>query len=297
MSSPDPGGAVGLSMSHISPPGREAHSTRTTARRILLASDTRPQPVITVAVGGSLLRVQNACYPAPERAGHKRGVVKQFSQDSRRRLTDLMASINRQRLASIPLFMTLTYPNDWPADPATWKGHLDALLKRLARRWPEASAIWRMEFQRRGAPHFHLLVFGVRFISAQWLARAWYHVVGSEDLRHLGAGTEVKRIKSWRGVLWYVAKYMCKAADGMPAGPVGRWWGVMNRECLPIDLLAIPVGHRDFFTFRRVLIRYCQARRRQDPKQRYRPKVHSEYLGLKVFTEYPVMLQLLRAVA
>jgi hypothetical protein len=290
-------------MSHISPPGRR-HSSRTTARRVLLADDARPQPVITVAVGGSLLRVQNAKYQAPERAGGKRGRITGFSNDSRRRLIDLMASINRQQAKRPPLFITLTYPATWPEDPAVWKGHLDTFLKRFGRRWPDAAAVWKLEFQARGAPHFHLMVFGVAFVAARWVAEAWADVVASADSRHRQAGTEVRRVRSWGGAMHYVAKYFSKATVENIPGHVGRYWGVHNREALPIELLAIPIGHGDFFRFRRVLLRFCISRfhaerdrtDRCEGRARFKPKIRSEYLGCKVYCDYPVMLQLLRSI-
>ncbi|MBI5849316.1 MAG: hypothetical protein HZB31_15450 [Nitrospirae bacterium] len=49
-----------------------------------------------------------------------------------------------------------------------------------------------MEFQERGAPHFHILVTGI--IDRQELSRMWFDVVGSGDPRHLQAGTSIQFI-------------------------------------------------------------------------------------------------------
>jgi hypothetical protein len=55
--------------------------------------------------------------------------------------------------------MTLTYPHQYPKDPEACKGHLKALRKRLERRYGPFTAFWRMGIQKRGAFHFHLLLF------------------------------------------------------------------------------------------------------------------------------------------
>src|SRR5205823_1017705 len=132
---------------------------------------------------------------------HVRGQINGFSFAARRRLLRLCAEVDRRECRLLPLFVTLTYPSVWPADPADWKRQLDRFFHRLKRGWPDAAAIWRLEFQRRGAPHFHLLVFGLEFLPATWVAAAWYEIVGSGDLKHLQAGTQVVRVKSWRGVM------------------------------------------------------------------------------------------------
>ncbi len=49
-----------------------------------------------------------------------------------------------------------------------------------------------LEFQDRGAPHYHILITGI--IERQKLSRMWYEVVGSDDPRHLQAGTSIQFI-------------------------------------------------------------------------------------------------------
>src|SRR5262245_28394097 len=127
--------------------------------------------------------------------GGQRGTIRGFSRASRRRMLRWVQTIDRE-MSGMPLFVTLTYPGDWPGDPRRWKRDLDAWLKRLRRAQPAAWAVWRLEPQRRGAPHYHLLVFGVDCLPIEWLSRTWFEVVGSGDLRHLVAGTQVQRVRS-----------------------------------------------------------------------------------------------------
>lgn len=135
----------------------------------------------------------------------------------------------------LPLFVTLTYPAQYSDNPADWKNNLDNLASRLHRKFPQASFVWRLEFQKRGAPHYHLLVYGIVLdlqTTRAWFARAWYEVVGSGDVKHLQAGTQADRCRDWRGVVSYAAKYLGKL-DAAEHENVGRWWGAYRRENLP----------------------------------------------------------------
>lgn len=92
-------------------------------------------------------------------------MVTGWSRKSRARMVATLAELD---LAPIflsfnsPAMVTLTYPGDWESvapDGETVKMHLQAFFKRYERAWSEKwTGIWKLEFQRRGAPHFHLLM-------------------------------------------------------------------------------------------------------------------------------------------
>jgi hypothetical protein len=77
------------------------------------------------------------------------------------------------------------------------RGKLGSVTWTLFGKWlrryskGRCGAIWKLELQDRGAPHFHLLIFGLRYLPAALLARRWYEIVGSGDVNHLSAGTSV----------------------------------------------------------------------------------------------------------
>jgi hypothetical protein len=176
----------------------------------------------------------------------------------------------QQTLCAIPvehvgrglLFITLTYPREYPGDWRLWKRQLDTMSKRLARKFPRFGAVWKLEPQMgRGArglgfaPHFHLVVVGLPYIAKSWLSESWYNVVGSRDPRHLVAGTQVQLARSHRGVVSYAAKYAAKK-QSLPHtwdGGVGRWWGVFGRGNLGIIWLWAPISQPEFFRVTRVL--------------------------------------------
>jgi len=207
------------------------------------------------------------------RGGGIRGAISEFTEGSRYRLMKWLASLDD---GVMPYFLTFTYPDSYDAsDPGDWKRHIDIFAKRLARRWPGAFAVWRLERMPRKSgvhvgklyPHFHLLVWGVLFTKEElqplsidqgtevddlralqlWVSRSWFEVVGTGDEKHLQAGTRCEKIRSRRGVLWYVSKYIAKIEDdpglskahisppsGESAPGVGRWWGAVGRDNAPV---------------------------------------------------------------
>jgi hypothetical protein len=197
------------------------------------------------------------------RVGGRRGSVKGFSAASRKRCLRLMACIDRYLLKWLPIFMTLTYHHNIPADPKEWKLQLASFCKRLERRWPDASIVWKLEPQRRGAPHFHLLVFGVETIPHEWVAQAWNEIVEPGNELHLQAGTQVKRAQSWNGVMSYAAKYIGKEHEGFSEqyGSVGRFWGVRRGDLLPIKIDSVSVTWNEYFKLRRVMRGYIERKR------------------------------------
>jgi len=99
----------------------------------------------------------------------------------------------------VPAMVTLTYPGDWECvapDGTSVKRHMVLWRKRFQREWGEpARYIWKLEFQRRGAPHIHLWMAppqspgrtGRTFWN--WLSQEWADIVAHPDpeqrARHL----------------------------------------------------------------------------------------------------------------
>ena len=177
--------------------------------------------------------------------GGPRGKIKAFSEASRRRMLRMIAKLEQTRK---PFWMDLTYPDEFFNERMDGKrlkeSHLKKFYQRLGYAFPEVSLIWKLEYKGRksgkhvGAmfPHFHLLVWGLHdenlYDLRQMVARMWWEVCGQLSEKHLEAGTSVSRIKSYRGVFFYAAKYMGKEVEEA-VSEVGRWWGVKGRENLP----------------------------------------------------------------
>lgn len=109
---------------------------------------------------------------------------------------------------------------------------LDALRKRLERGGYTGSWFWWVEFQKRGAPHIHLLVdLGDRLPEADfrawadWLTRAWARAY-REDPEVFRAATRIEALRF--GDLRYARAYATKVRqkDFPFEAKWGRSWGV-----------------------------------------------------------------------
>jgi len=171
------------------------------------------------------------------RGGGQRGKVDPgFSPQSRKRLFDLLNTLNEHAMRKA-LFVTLTYKRDY-VKPKEVKSNLKSFIQSIRRNYPLHSGIWKLEFQRRGSPHFHIIVFG-RYIPHDWVAVQWNRIAENGDRDHLRAGTEVRAVKDRRSACAYVGKYMGKLAKEEAKEHVGRLWGVFNRKALPVSRVEI----------------------------------------------------------
>jgi hypothetical protein len=201
------------------------------------------------------------------KGGGKRGIVEEFSSDAQRRLLRLVNSFDqRAHAAKLYRFITLTYPKEFPAARAT-KTHLDAVIKRFERQWGPRGLVWKLEAQRRGAPHYHLLLLMGSEATLQelnWWAENWCEVIG-EPLYgdcwkvHMGAAGGnsrqcVEAVRDWNGVAVYCGKYLAKPCGNTDEWQApGRWWGVRRRELLPIETRVEDVDREVGIKARRVL--------------------------------------------
>lgn len=210
--------------------------------RSLPLSTTHIRPFVEYCAGGSLFKTSKGGRLEGQKGGAKRGAIKGFSYGSRRRLMTTVAKVRLD--AELPLFVTLTYPDTFP-EPKESKEHLMMFEKRLLRAFEEAGAIWKLEPQERGAPHYHLMLWGVALETAQRLIPTiWYQVAGGGDPKHLawhrgecGRGNVncAQPVRSWRGVRSYASKYLGKTFEVAGWGKkwTGRYWGIIRRKNIP----------------------------------------------------------------
>jgi hypothetical protein len=153
----------------------------------------------------------------------KRERVYGLSKSAIRRFLRFSMSLDLRQAA---IAIGLTYPDDFPEDQKQWHKHLNALKKRLLRRFSqmrrnaqgkrqytsEFSAFWRIEFTVRqsgevkegqAAPHVHIVLFLKNQEPAKlseewqtefraWLKKSWYEIVGSKNKDHLNVGAWMK---------------------------------------------------------------------------------------------------------
>lgn len=188
----------------------------------------------------------------------KRGVIKKFSFKSQRRLR--LFARNTSHLWKV--FFHLTYPNDFSSDGKKVKKHLDKFLKRLVRYCPDIKFIWVIEFQERGAPHFHILTD--KEIDKNWLSQNWYEVVNSGDEKHLRAGTKVEAVKSENHAMAYVIGYLKKLKQKIVPKEyqnVGRFWA-HSKNILKSSGYTVTAKENNLKRNTRMLRRWYKAKMR-----------------------------------
>jgi hypothetical protein len=232
-----------------------------------------------------------------------RGAITEWSRRSRQRMVETFAGLNYSPMARegcTPGMLTLTYPGDWLSVAPTAKAakrHKRAFRKAWHRAFGwKLPAVWKLEFQRRGAPHFHML--GPCPASAPagwhhedcaadcpqvhafttWLSWTWAGIVGAdresgEFRRHVLAGTGVDfsaNMTDPRRIGIYFLKHGTKTADDkeyqhivpaawLESGGAGRFWGFWELEKTDV---VVPVDVRQYVTARRLLRRVAKARAR-----------------------------------
>jgi hypothetical protein len=222
---------------------------------------------VSSSVGGSVSTLsfenstpRNYGSPPMRRGGGIRDRVRGFSRRSRRNLLRRLASINRAAFKAFKgrlISITLTYPHEYPEDPELCKNHLKALRRRLQRKFGDFAGFWRMGIQRRGAWHFHLLLFvgpstGPIGELRRFISSSWYEVTGKVSEGHLRAGTRVEAVKKWKQATSYVERYMAKPEEFPEGLETGRIWGIWNEELLPVRWETVEVSLRDAYKIRRI---------------------------------------------
>lgn len=122
--------------------------------------------------GMDAVKVRRECrYPISDLRsnGGKKDIVKEFSRRSRNQM------IEKMQLCSVEWksMITLTYPQEYPMSGRESKVHLNRLLQVLRRR-NKNTYFWFLEFQLRGAAHYHIFVDFHPTDDEIWtLRRAW----------------------------------------------------------------------------------------------------------------------------
>lgn len=114
--------------------------------------------------------------------------ITSWSRRSRARMVRKMVATDWRPMLrlGVPVMVTVTYPGPWRLWAPTAdvvRSHRRAFLERYARRFGHrALGVWKLEFQRRGAPHIHMLLPLPNGVGLQefrtWVADAWS---GSQD--------------------------------------------------------------------------------------------------------------------
>jgi hypothetical protein len=162
--------------------------------------------------------------------GGKRGDIQVFSAGSRYRLFRLLHQLTFDKVT----FMTLTYPNEFPTDARVYKANLKEFHRKFEIEYPGVQGVWRLEFQERGAPHFHIMWLDWQPKDdgeAQWI---WKSTCHTWDMAHELLGVDIRVVTDNTQqalIAFYMAKYIAKIDERKikdDERKCGRWWGKWN---------------------------------------------------------------------
>lgn len=190
--------------------------------------------------------------------------VKKLSQKSLNRLA-FVCCVNSGKFHSM---LTLTYGMEFPINGGQAKDDLNRFLVWFRRKFEKPSYVWFLEFQRRGAPHFHIMssVFPPTPHDLRLTAEAWVIATGASDTLYSSLRDRKVRnqrvammefsaqnseffapIRSKDGAKKYVLKYALKTRQKVVPemySTVGRFWG-NSRDCGNQGGLKIEVTESD----------------------------------------------------
>lgn len=180
--------------------------------------------------------IRRAPKERPAQLVTNRGKITRLSRKSLSRLA-FVVSATEVKFTSI---LTLTYL-EIEVEGRQVKRHLNSILTAIRKRFAGVEYLWFLEFQRRGAPHFHILT-AVRPTAEDrlWIGRRWAKLVanGNEKVERVN-GHE----KSWEvvrrpdGAKRYALKYALKPHQKFVPKEyqnVGRFWG-HSRSVRPVS--------------------------------------------------------------
>lgn len=234
-------------------------------------------------------------------------IVTQWSRKSMSALRRQIASLDLSPLVmgvTIPAMITLTLPGDWLAvapDASTLARKFHRWTSAYTSKWGPMRTIWKREFQKRGAPHYHLWIVPPVPASrmgefTSWLSESWTRVLFNgvewsygpdhdatldrcsccEYCRSLAAGTGLDFVAGLRARdPNRLAEYFLKEAGHSEAKAyqnvapaewagqsIGRFWGVRG---IDKAVVTIDLHPADQYKLWRVL---RKVRRARGPKTR-----------------------------
>lgn len=187
----------------------------------------------------------------------ERGKIRRCTKSSLLRLMAIMQS-TEVRFKSM---LTLTYPAIYPDDGEDVKKDISALLQKF-RRMRLGEYLWFLEFQKRGAPHFHILTeldvitpklradiglyWAGRIAQSDWLFNK--HLEADDYIRHVNNAVKVathdksfELLRDADSAKKYAMSYASKERQKTVPKQfknVGRFWGAsdgVKPETVTID--------------------------------------------------------------
>lgn len=239
-----------------------------------LVTSQNSESVVTQYEGMLTFGAEPRKIPKIERYERKESDIQSFSYKSRLNLIKTLAKVRFSKYQTVR-FVTLTYHGDWNTNQQLVANEFSRFRRDLLTFYPNCHWIWRVELQKRGAPHLHLIFVSQennrhfeldkmkQNITAIWFRHKRCNCEHCEQY-----AVDVKRVTSNKAVASYVCKYTAKTVITNKTVWTKRHWGTTyNLDTSAVDVLKM-TGLMAC-TFRRIARRLVKSQRTKLSKQFY----------------------------
>lgn len=248
-----------------------------------------------LVVGSLALKIKGEYKGKPVPRGLRKPIMG-FSKEAQRNLLWRLQTLDYDGLKSdgwTGWFITLTYRDVFYFESKTLrdvKDDLDKFFKYFKRSFPlNFFSFWKLEFTKKGVPHFHLFMCVRGRITQKALIRfvedAWIKAVSPEG-EHLElmrkSSTNVRKTPFDKGKILqcYVSKEVGKTYqvdvpdDELP----GRFWGIYGRNLYKqyVKEDKIELDKQDFYKVRRIVWRWLKSKG-------YKVRFRGRYQGITAY--------------
>lgn len=191
--------------------------------------------------------------------------ITRFSSQSRLRMLKLLAKINLNAYEDI-YFASITYSKSFPTNPKLIKRYFKNFQERLKYYLPQVKFVWRLEIQKRGAPHYHLILLFPKKIKGngkdklkRLFNKIWVEFLKQNDEWSFKYGAKIQAMYNYKQLFYYVSKYAAKEEEINTEKYTGRRWGYSDFIVLSKPLITIT--EKNFIEeFKNIVLKYLKNR-------------------------------------
>jgi len=198
--------------------------------------------------------------------------ITHFSTNSRRKLSKHLCRIRFDQYKH-RLFCTFTFHDVWPKNQTGLKNILDKFSKRLNRLYDEVAFVWKLEYQKRGAPHMHYFVLIKKYMGykerqnfARDIKKAWTESVGDTDREFIQMSVDIREVANNHKTANYLTKYIAKVDGLVPEHHFGRFWAISN-NLNENPLIVLPVTEDFYFNAKNRFLGFLKQKYKLDENQ------------------------------
>lgn len=185
--------------------------------------------------------------------------IKGFSLNARMRMMRMFAKIDYLSYAT-PLFISATFHNDFKLERIFVKKTLDNFLKRLKRNLPPFHHIWKLELQKRIAPHFHFMILfenknlKINFSEIEKIIKKnWLELKMCDCVFCSEYSIDVRKVNDYKHAMIYISKEIAKVTQNKFKCDIGNYWNHSRKiriklyEKIDLSYVEMQIILRDYF--------------------------------------------------